>query len=113
VIEQISEASSPDDVIRHTAKRSVFAAEELTAMATASANPLRMIDFLLTGHVEPFVGLNILVEQGIFSGRPPQSISEISAKKYTLLRPHIRLGFPLCSGRQLRFLAFQALAKQP
>ena len=95
IVEQVIEGVSADDLIRHSAKRSVFAAGDLRAISPSIYSPVKMIDFLLAGHIEPPVSLGILVETGIFSNRPPQSISELSEERYGALKPHIALGFDL------------------
>jgi hypothetical protein len=50
VIEQVANVTSAGELIRQTAKRSVFSAEDLTGMSPSSASPVKMIDFLLIGH---------------------------------------------------------------
>jgi hypothetical protein len=95
IVEQVIEAVTTDDLIKHSAKRSVFAAEKLRAMNASVDSPIKMVDFLLAGHIEPPVSLRALVQQGIFSNRPPQSIFELSEERYAKLEPHIALGFDL------------------
>jgi hypothetical protein len=93
IVEQVVDVVSGDDLIRLTAKRSVFSAEELGAMNASESSPVKMIDFLLIGHLRPPVPLDTLVTEHIFSGRPPQSIAELSGERYRKLKPYIRLGF--------------------
>jgi hypothetical protein len=93
VVEQVIDVVLSDDLIRLTAKRSVFSAEELRKMNASETSPVKMIDFLLVGHSDPPVHLDTLVRDGIFSGRPPQSIAELRGEQYRRLRRHIRLGF--------------------
>jgi hypothetical protein len=93
IVEQVVDVVSGDDLIRLTAKRSVFSAEELGAMNASESSPVKMIDFLLIGHLRPPVPLDTLVMEHIFSGRPPQSIAELSGERYRRLKPYIRLGF--------------------
>jgi L-amino acid N-acyltransferase YncA len=93
IVEQVVDVVSGEDLIRLTAKRSVFSAEELGAMNASESSPVKMIDFLLVGHSIPPVTLNTLVTEHIFSGRPPQSITELPGERYRKLKPHIRLGF--------------------
>jgi hypothetical protein len=93
IVEQVVDVVSGEDLIRLTAKRSVFSAEELGAMNASESSPVKMIDFLLVGHSIPPVTLNTLVTERIFSGRPPQSIAELPGERYRKLKPHIRLGF--------------------
>src|SRR6267378_2834858 len=53
IVEQMVEGASSDDLIRHTAKRSVFTADSLHAMNPSASAPVKMIDFLLAAHIEP------------------------------------------------------------
>jgi hypothetical protein len=57
------------------------------------ANPMKVIDFLLVGHAEHPIELDVLVGAGIFSNRPPQSIAILSESRYQALKPLLRLGF--------------------
>lgn len=93
IVERVADASSVEDLIKQTAKRSVFSAEELRAMAPSIDSPVKVIDFLLVGHLEPPVTLNTLLASNVFSSQPPQSISELSEDRYARLKPHVNLGF--------------------
>ena len=93
IAEQISLASSLDDLMRATAKRSVFSAVELKQFDASKSNPVKVIDFLLVGHAEHPIGLNVLVREGVFSRHPPQSIVRLSEERYQALKPLVRLGF--------------------
>ena len=94
IVEQVQDVASADDLIRHTAKRSVFSAEELQEMKPSASSPVKMIDFLLVGHLEP-IRLEALLSLSVFSGRPPQSIIQLSEEQYEKLKPYIQLGFEL------------------
>jgi hypothetical protein len=72
VVEQVVDVTTTDDLIRYTAKRSVFSAQDLDAMGATTDSPVKLIDFLLIGHIQPPVPLNTLVRTGVFSRRPPQ-----------------------------------------
>lgn len=93
VVEQVSDVTSDDELIRQTAKRSVFSAEDLMGMAPSPQSPVKMIDFLLVGHSQPSVPLTKLVSADIFNGRPPQSIAELSEERYQALKALLQLGF--------------------
>ena len=93
IIEQVINVTTADDLIRLTAKRSVFSVEDLRGMQASTNSPVRMIDFLLIGHIQPAVRLKTLVGLGVFSNRPPQSIARLTEGQYAKLKPHIRLGF--------------------
>jgi hypothetical protein len=94
VIEQVSEARSAEDLMRATAKRSVFSAMDLGSMATASDGPVKVIDFLLVAHADPPISLRSLIGEGILAAAP-QSIVKLSEARYLLLRRQLHLGFDL------------------
>ena len=93
IAEQASLASSTEDLVHLTAKRSVFSAEELEGFKATPDNPVKVIDFLLVGHAEHPIELDALLEAGVFSNRPPQSIASLSESRYRALKPLLRLGF--------------------
>jgi GNAT superfamily N-acetyltransferase len=95
VVEQVIDVTTTDDLIRHTAKRSVFSAEDLDAMRATRNSPVKLIDFLLIGHIQPALQLNALVQMGAFSHRPPQSIAQFTEERYIRLKPHVQLAFDL------------------
>jgi len=95
IVEQMVEGASSDDLIRHTAKRSVFTADSLHAMNPSASAPVKMIDFLLAAHIEPPVALDTLVQTRVFCNRPPQSISELTEERYAGLKPYLALGLDL------------------
>jgi ribosomal protein S18 acetylase RimI-like enzyme len=95
VAEQVTVIANADDLIKLTAKRSVFSAEEMRRMVAQSAEPIKAIDFLLVGHIQPPVQLLTLLTNKIFSNRPPQSIARLLEQRYQALKPFVRLGFDL------------------
>jgi hypothetical protein len=95
IVEHVTDVSSADDLIRQTAKRSVFTADDLRAWSPSIDSPVKMIDFLLVGHIEPPVRLNVLLAVEVFSIQPPQSISELSEDRYARLKPCVKLGFKI------------------
>lgn len=95
VVEQVTNVCSTEDLVRQTAKRSVFSAEALDEWGASRSKPVKLIDFLLIGHSEAPVPLDVLVKEGIFSRRPPQSIAQLSDEQYANLRPYLRLGFEI------------------
>ncbi len=94
VIEQVTEVQTGDDLIRATAKRSVFSAVDLSGMASFSNTPVKVIDFLLLGHLEPPITLQFLKRAGILLAAP-QSITSLDEARYVRLRKHLNLGFAL------------------
>jgi hypothetical protein len=98
IVENVSEGDDADDLIRMTAKRSVFSKTELVALTNAEAgsrSPVKVIDFLLVGHSRPTVRLPELVSERVFNGRPPQSIANLSEDRYLRLKRLLRLGFDI------------------
>jgi GNAT superfamily N-acetyltransferase len=95
IAEQIIDVTTADDLIRLTAKRSVFSAEDMSEMNASPTSPVKVIDFLLVGHIQPSVQLDALVANGVFSNRPPQSISQLAEERYARLKAFIQLGFEL------------------
>jgi hypothetical protein len=95
VVEQVIDVTTLDDLIRHTAKRSVFSADDLSGMNPSVNSAVKTIDFLLAGHIEPPVRLDALIRDGVFSSRPPQSIAELTEERYVRLKPLIQLGYNL------------------
>jgi hypothetical protein len=95
VVEEVDNVVSAEELIKRTAKRSVFSADDLNAMQPSGLSPVKMIDFLLVGHSQPSVPLNTLTSTGIFTNRPPQSIAELSEERYAALKPLLRLGFDI------------------
>jgi hypothetical protein len=93
IVEQVVNATTADDLIRHTARRSVYSEEELRDWRASVSSPVKMIDFLLVGHVEPPVRLNTLLSTSLFSNRPPQSIAELMEGQYQTLKAYVRFGF--------------------
>ena len=61
IIERMVECSSAEDLIRFTAKRSVFSAAELKEMQAMSPSPIKVINFLLAGHATPPVPVHQLI----------------------------------------------------
>ena len=76
VVENVTEAGSIDEVVRATARRSVFSIRELQGLVDASKTPLKIIDFLLVAHLTTPIGLEELKKSGVFQGHPPQTIME-------------------------------------
>jgi hypothetical protein len=95
VVEQCREGRTADELVVMTARRSVFSAAELSALQARSPASVKVIDFLLTGHMTPPIGVDDLIAAGIFNDRPPQSIARLDEARYQRLRPMLKLGFEL------------------
>jgi hypothetical protein len=89
------QSSDLEELLRLTAKRSVFTETELRMMLQERPTPLRVIDFLLIGHVHPSVPLAVLKAEGVFNGAPPQSICQLSHRRFAPIRERLEFGYEL------------------
>jgi hypothetical protein len=93
VVEVVSSAKSLEDLVRITAKRSVYSEAQLEAIDATDSRPVKVIDFLLAGHLEPLMTLHELKKEGVFTGHPPQSICQLPAQRFTPVRRRMNFGF--------------------
>jgi len=93
VVEVVTEASSLDDLVRITAKRSVYSEEQLAEFGATRARPVKVIDFLLIGHIEPPMKLAELNNEGVFTGHPPQSICYLPPPRFEPVKRRMSFGF--------------------
>jgi hypothetical protein len=92
VVEKVSESGELEQLVRLTAKRSVYTTRQLSAMIEASERPIKVIDFLLVGHLDTAMYLPELLKEGVFRG-PPQSISMLSPQGAAAVNRRLNLGF--------------------
>ena len=93
VVEAIYQAASLDDLVRLTAKRSVYSEAKLAAFEPTEQRPVKVIDFLLVGHIEPAIKLDDLKRMGVFRDAPPQSISRLTEERFMPVRNRMAFGF--------------------
>jgi predicted GNAT family N-acyltransferase len=93
VVEDMNHAMSLDDLVRLTGKRSVYSEEKLAAFKATADRPVKVIDFLLVGHIEPAIKLKDLTHMGVFRGGPPQSISRLTEERFEPVRNRMAFGF--------------------
>jgi len=93
VVETVNTASSVDDLVRITAKRSVYSEEQLAEFRARDAHPVKVIDFLLIGHLDPPMKLVDLNREGVFTGHPPQSICYLPAPRFRPVQARMSFGF--------------------
>lgn len=93
VVEDMNHAMSLDDLVRLTGKRSVYSEEKLAAFKATADRPVKVIDFLLVGHIEPAIKLKDLTHMGVFRGGPPQSISQLTEERFEPVRNRMAFGF--------------------
>jgi GNAT superfamily N-acetyltransferase len=93
ITERVSQTRDLEELVRVTAKRSVFSERELRGWIDEKSSPVKIIDFLLVGHLEPSVPLETLKAEGVFDNHPPQSITALSQDRFAPIRRRLDLGF--------------------
>jgi hypothetical protein len=93
VVEAVTNASGLEELVRFTAKRSVYSEDQLEGFHATKERPVKVIDFLLIGHLDPFMTLKELNENGVFTGYPPQSICQLPWERFEPFRRRMAFGF--------------------
>jgi hypothetical protein len=93
VFEALHITHDVDELVRLTAKRSVFSEDELRSMVQGADTPIKVIDFLLVGHFDKPISLRELVDLQVLPRRPPQSIAKLSNAAKATLVGRLTLGF--------------------
>lgn len=93
ILEEVAIARSTNDLVQLAGGRSVYSEKALIEMDATEKRPVKVINYLLTGYIDPPVGINQLKEMGIFGKHPPQSVFELDRTKLASLLPHLHLGF--------------------
>ena len=83
IVEQINHAISTGDLIQFTGKRSVYSADELQDWRASVEEPVKVLDFLLVGHLNPAISLDVLIGQGVLRSAP-QSIMLLKSERYSV-----------------------------
>ena len=77
IAESLSLAGDTDELRRLAGGRSVYSERQLRAFHASAENPVKVINFLLVGHLERPICLDELRELGFFKGHPAQSIFSV------------------------------------
>jgi hypothetical protein len=93
VVEAVSTARNLEDLVRLTAKRSVYSEVQLEEFGATDAKPVKVVDFLLVGHLDPLMKLDELDREGVFTGHPPQSICHLPPERFSPVRRRMNFGF--------------------
>jgi predicted GNAT family N-acyltransferase len=93
VVESVTNATSLEELVRLTGKRSVYSESQLASFKATKKKPVKVIDFLLIGHIEPPVALTDLTAAGVFNGSPPQSICILPPARFKPVRNKMHFGF--------------------
>jgi hypothetical protein len=92
IVEAVTDAHSLEELVRLTARRSVYSTSQLEDFGASRSNPVKVIDFLLIGHLDPSMLLADLKREGVLSG-PPQSICLLPLQRFDPVRRRMTFGF--------------------
>lgn len=95
IFEEMALAHSTEELRRVAGGRSVYSDAQLTMMAATPTKPIKVINFLLAGHLEPEVGLAALKRDGVFANHPPQSIKHLAPDQQSAVLKHANFGFAM------------------
>lgn len=93
ILEDVTLADSIKDLMLKTGGRSVYSEIELEKWGASPERPVKVINYLLIGYIEPPVSLGELRDMGIVKGSPPQSIFELKGDLLRKLLDRANLGF--------------------
>ena len=92
IFEEFSIATSTRDLMLLTGGRSVYSEHELDEW-NAAQRPVKVINYLLAGYMEPSMNIDELRQTGVIAGHPPQSIFEIRGNNLRTILSRVNLGF--------------------
>ena len=93
ILESVQKATSTDELVVMTGGRSVYSHAHLDKFNASSHSPVKVINFLLGGYLDPAVDLTKLKNIGVIKTDPQQSIYRISHTHSKALLKNIVLGF--------------------
>ena len=93
ILEEVTLARSTGELYRLTGGRSVYGDRQLRAWEATTKKPVKVINYLLAAYIDPPIGLDKLREWRVFSGHPPQSITEVRSDSLKVLLARLELGF--------------------
>jgi len=91
IAEQAQQTSDLEELVRLTAKRSVYSETQLKEMLLGKT--VLVIDFLLIGHLDDPIPLETLLSEGVFNRHPPQSICQLPPERFEPIRRRLSFGF--------------------
>jgi ribosomal protein S18 acetylase RimI-like enzyme len=95
IFEDMALAHSVAELRRLAGGRSVYSERQLLSWEASPDRPVKVINFLLAGHINPPISLSEMRLDGLISSHPPQSIFRISRDRLTPILRRIHLGFEL------------------
>ncbi len=95
IFEDMRYASSLEELRQMAGGRSVYSERQLAEWRATAQRPVKLINFLLAGHIEPPIALAQLQADRVFGGHPPQSIFRIPSNRARIIFSRLNLGFEL------------------
>ena len=92
IVEKMTEISDPEALLRATGRRSVYTEKQQLGMLHQSQSPIKVVDFILVGHLKNAVPLGLLNAIGALKGAP-QSFTRMNKDAYRTLDVHALLGY--------------------
>lgn len=93
ILEEVTLATSTKDLMLKTGGRSVYSEIELAGWSASEAQPVKVINYLLIGYIEPPIALKELRELGVVQRNPQQSIYELKDGLLRKMLDRANLGF--------------------
>jgi GNAT superfamily N-acetyltransferase len=85
VFEDMQLATTTAELTRFAGGRSVYSERQLSQWRATPERPVKVINFLLAGHIGPPLALQELQRARIFNAAPPQSIFRLTNEKLSLI----------------------------
>jgi predicted nucleic acid-binding protein/ribosomal protein S18 acetylase RimI-like enzyme len=93
VFEECSIARSTRDLLQLTGGRSVYSEEELKNWNASPTKPVKVINYLLAGYIDPPIPISEMRRIGMMGDNPPQSIFEMKSVHVEAILRKADLGF--------------------
>lgn len=93
ILESVQKANSTEELVVMTGGRSVYSHRSLASFNASESSPVKVINFLLGGYLNPAVNLNQLRKIGVIKSEPQQSIYGLSHSCSSKLLKNLSLGF--------------------
>lgn len=93
IFEELKSAHSTKELMHLTGGRSVYSETELAEWEATPDHPVKVINYLLAVYIDPPLHLADLIQLGVMSSNPPQSIFEIHRPQLDTLLQRLNLGF--------------------
>lgn len=95
ILEEVTLATSTKDLMLKTGGRSVYSEQDLAQWGANAEKPVKVINYLFVGYIEPPVCLDELRDMEIVKGNPQQSIYELKGKQLRKMLNRTNLGFKI------------------